>query len=195
MGLATVHGIVHEHSGHVVVDNVPGRGARFRIVFPPLQADKTGAVTTTASREGSAPPRHALHGRVLVVDDEETVAEFMRDLLESWGVEVTSASTASEARERVARDPQAYDVVITDQTMPRMTGLELARELLAIRRDLPVILYTGYGEGIAQEKTAAAGICALLKKPVEPQALFALLKAHLRSPRPSPAEKVTGTDG
>ena len=195
MGLATVHGIVHEHSGHVVVDNVPGRGARFRIVFPPLQADKTGAVTTTASREGSVPPRHALHGRVLVVDDEETVAEFMRDLLESWGVEVTSASTASEARERVARDPQAYDVVITDQTMPRMTGLELARELLAIRRDLPVILYTGYGEGIAQEKTAAAGICALLKKPVEPQVLFALLKAHLLSPRPSPTEKAAGADG
>jgi len=185
MGLATVHGIVHEHGGHVVVETAAGHGARFRVLFPPLQDRKDVAPAAVAERASS--PRQALRGSVLVVDDEDAVAEFMRDLLESWGVEAVTASNAAEAREIFAREPGRYDAVITDQTMPRMTGLELARELLAIRPDVPVILYTGFGEGVAQEKIAAAGIRALLRKPLEPQALYALLKTHLRSPQPSTA--------
>lgn len=115
----------------------------------------------------------------MVVDDEETVAEFMCDLLDSWGLKVTSVSSAAEARELFMRDPARFDLVITDQTMPRMTGLELAREMLALRADLPVILYTGLNDGIAQNEAAALGIRAFVTKPVEPQTLFGLLKTHL----------------
>ena len=185
MGLATVHGIVHEHGGHVVVETAPGQGARFRILLPPLQVDKGSAVAPAECGERATAPRDALQGRVLVVDDEDSVAEFMRDLLESWGLHVESASNAAEAHALFSR--ARYDLVITDQTMPRGTGLELARELLALQPQLPVILYTGFGEGIAQENTAAAGIRAFLRKPLEPQALFNLLKAHLRAAA-APAE-------
>jgi len=182
MGLATVHGIVHEHGGHVIVDTAPGRGATFRVLFRPLQAAGDVLAPAEAQRRGGA-PRQSLQGRVMVVDDEESVAEFMRDLLESWGLEVTAVTNPTDARQLFAGDPAHFDLVITDQTMPRMTGIDLAREMLATRPDLPVILYSGFGEGIAQEQTLAAGIRALVKKPVEPQALFSLLKAHMRQAR------------
>jgi PAS domain S-box-containing protein len=181
MGLATVHGIVHEHGGHVIVDTAPGGGATFGVLFRPLQAE--GADPLAPSETQRTPPRQSLRGHVMVVDDEDAVAEFMRDLLESWGLEVTSLTTATEARQLFERDPSRFDLVITDQTMPRMTGMDLAREMLARRADLPIILYSGFGEGIAQDQTLAAGIRALVKKPVDPQALFNLLKAHLRSAR------------
>ncbi|MGQ0752574.1 MAG: PAS domain-containing hybrid sensor histidine kinase/response regulator [Betaproteobacteria bacterium] len=182
MGLSTVHGIVHEHGGHVIVDTAPERGATFRVLFRPLQSEGDVVAPAEAQRRGAA-PRQSLRGHVMVVDDEESVAEFMRDLLESWELEVTAVTSALDAQRLFERDPARFDLVITDQTMPRMTGIDLAREMLATRPDLPVILYSGFGEGIAQEQTLAAGIRALVKKPVEPQALFNLLKAHMRQAR------------
>jgi PAS domain S-box-containing protein len=179
MGLSTVHGIVHEHGGHILVETGPGAGARFRVLFRPLQMERGAAVAPASAERRGAFPRHTLHGKVMVVDDEETVAEFMCDLLDSWGLKVTSVSSAAEARELFMRDPARFDLVITDQTMPRMTGLELAREMLALRADLPVILYTGLNDGIAQNEAAALGIRAFVTKPVEPQTLFGLLKTHL----------------
>ena len=84
-----------------------------------------------------------------------------------------------EGISREAKRVYAYDLVITDQTMPRMTGLELTRELLAIRPGLPVVLYTGYADGVMDAQVEAAGVRALLRKPVEPAQLLALLRAHL----------------
>ncbi|HEY0338087.1 MAG TPA: response regulator, partial [Burkholderiales bacterium] len=123
--------------------------------------------------------RSTLHGRVLVVDDEQAVGEYMRDLLESWGVDTVFVSGATQARTVFAADTQRFDMVITDQTMPRMTGLELARELVAMREDLPVVLYTGFNDGIAKSQLDESAICAVINKPVDPQTLFALLRNYL----------------
>jgi PAS domain S-box-containing protein len=179
MGLATVHGIVHEHGGHIVVESQPGRGASFRVLFPTLPAEEDAAHPARKSRAAAAAPREALAGRVLVVDDEAMVGEFMKELLESWGLEVTAKANAVEAKEAFARAPESYDVVVTDQTMPRLTGLQLARELLGIRPGVPVILYTGYADTLTEAQAHAAGVRALIRKPVEPAVLLALLKAHL----------------
>jgi PAS domain S-box-containing protein len=179
MGLAIVHGIVHEHGGHIVVETDPGRGACFRILLRAL--DAPGRDISAPVPDGGV-ERHAriqLRGHVMVVDDEETVAEFMRDLLETWGLQVTRVSAPREAREMFMREPHRFDLVITDQTMPRMTGLELARDLIAKRPDLPVILYTGFGDHIPQNEIEALGIRALVKKPIEPKLLLGLLKAHI----------------
>ena len=179
MGLSTVHGIVHEHGGHIVVETSPGEGARFRVLFRPIQRTAAEApISGRGDRRGAA-PRSQLQGHVLVVEDEETVCEFMRDMLESWGLEVTAVVNPLEARALVAAAPDRYTLVITDQTMPKITGVELARELLALRPDLPVILYTGFSDGIAQNEINALGIRALVRKPIEPQALFNLLETHL----------------
>jgi len=179
MGLAMVHGIVHDHGGHLVVDTRPGQGTTFRVLFPALQLDD--AHTEHETLTGFAPParKAALRGRVLLVDDEEMVRGFMRELLEGWGLEVAVAHNGAAACEAFARAPEDYHLVITDQTMPRLTGMELARQLLALRPALPVILYSGYADAITDGEVQAAGIRALVRKPVEPAALRGLLESLL----------------
>src|SRR5690606_24860944 len=158
MGLAMVHGIVHEHRGHVMVDTAPGRGAGFRVLFPAHEAR-----AHAGEERGRASPRAArrLSGRVLVVDDEEMIREFLDDLLSGWGLEVTAKANGLDARHAFAAAPQGYDLVLSDYTMPRITGLELARQIRAIRPDVPVILCTGYSEDIAETDLDAAGVHAL----------------------------------
>jgi PAS domain S-box-containing protein len=180
MGLAMVHGIVHEHGGHVIVDSTPGGGARFRVLWPTVPG--TGNGHGGASRPTPASvraPRPELWGTALVVDDEAAVGEFMRELLETWGLEATYAPGPRAALELVSAQPDRFDVVITDRAMPQMSGLQLAVELRACRPDLPVILYTGYGDGIAPGELQAAGIRAVLAKPVNPAALEATLSGVL----------------
>jgi CheY-like chemotaxis protein len=177
MGLASVHGIVHELGGHIVVDTAPGRGTRFSVLFPALASGRGNTAATPASPPHT--PLAQLRGRVLVVDDEKSVGAFMRDLLESWGLDVTIASEAAQAVALFARDPQRFDLVITDQAMPRMTGTQLAREFAAQRPDMPVILYTAFNEGIAKSELDGAGLRAVITKPVDPHALFGLLQTHL----------------
>ena len=179
MGLATVHGIVHEHGGHVVVESVPGSGATFRVLFPVLRADEGAIEHDTLPGYLPTSRNAALRGRVLLVDDEEMVVGFMRELLEGWGLEVTAKTNGTDAREAFARAPERYDLILSDQAMPRVTGLQLARDVHGIRSGVPVILYTGYADELTEAQAEAAGICALLRKPVEPTALLALLKTHL----------------
>jgi len=176
MGLSTVHGIVHDLGGHVVVTSEPGRGARFAVLLPPV--DRVPEATS-APRAPDRVPRERLAGRVLVVEDEQGVAAFMRDLLESWTLDVTVATDPAVALERFRRDPRAFDAVITDQAMPGMTGLALAARLAALRPGVPILLYTGYGEGITPAMLASAGIRELIGKPLEPAQLFRALSGVL----------------
>ena len=179
MGLAMVHGIVHEYGGHLVVDSRPGEGATIRVMIRPMDG------AAEAANSEVQPAREVLHqglqGRVLVVDDEPSVGEFMQDLLEDWGLTVTTYNASVEAAQQFANDPDAYDLVILDQTMPRMTGLELAGHLLKLRPDLPVLLYTGYSAEISEQIARDAGIRALVRKPVDPAALRELIEGLLSS--------------
>ncbi len=175
MGLASVHGIVHELAGHIIVEPAGARGVRFRVLFPALH----GEPDEREARGGSGvAPLSRLRGRVLVVDDERAVGAFMRDLLESWGLTVALAGTAPEALSLTCCDAQ-FDLVITDHKMPGMTGLQLARELKTAHPGVPVILYTGFNEGLARSDIDDAGLRAVITKPVDPHALFGLLQTHL----------------
>jgi PAS domain S-box-containing protein len=180
MGLAMVHGIVHEHGGHVVVESSPGRGSRFRVLWPALPPDvhetsmSPGAIAPSERR-----PRPAMTGSVLVVDDEAAVGEFMRELLETWGLQAMFLPQGQAALELLSGPGARFNAVITDQAMPGMTGIQLARALQNSRIDVPVILYSGYGEGLAQADLQAAGVRAVLRKPVDPVALEAALARAL----------------
>jgi CheY-like chemotaxis protein len=179
MGLSVVHGIVHEHDGHVCVDTPRGGGTVFRVLLPPVDAAVDDCVD--APRPAAASRRPRLSGRVLLVDDEHAVLALMRELLESWGLAVTPCGSAADALE--ALDADAFSLVITDQTMPRMTGLQFAAAVAARRPGLPVVLYTGYAEGLPEGGLEAAGVRALVRKPIEPSKLRRAIAPLLTPPR------------
>ena len=174
MGLAVVHGIVHEHGGHIVLEAPEDGGTTFRILLPAaaenLRPDEPAA-DGAARRAGPAP----LHGRVLVVDDEKSVAEFMSELLRTWGLEVDVAHGGDEALSTLESDPSAYDLVITDQSMPRMSGIQLADRIAHLSPAAPVVLYTGTADDIPRHELEAARVQELVRKPVEPFELRAIV--------------------
>jgi CheY-like chemotaxis protein len=155
------------------------------VLFPARQPDDAQTEHETLTGFAPAPRKAVLRGRVLLVDDEEMVRGYMRELLEGWGLEVAAAGNGAAAREAFARAPEDYDLVITDQTMPRLTGMELARQLLAIRPALPVVLYSGYADAITDAQVEGVGTRALVRKPVEPAALRALLASLLPAAPPA----------
>ena len=128
MGLAIVHGIVHEHGGHILVEST-STGARFRVLFPAAAGEQAAEI---APRRRAAAPASPLKGRVLLVDDEQMVARFMRELLQGWGLKVTAVTSATE-RSRSSRARRGLRRAPHRLHMPRMTGLDLAQALRAVR--------------------------------------------------------------
>ncbi len=161
MGLAVVHGIVTSHGGGITVDSESDKGTVFVIYFPWLEA---GSLPTQDDKL----EQECLHGRghILFVEDEEPLAKLGKDALESLGYEVVIHTSSVEALEVFRRDPFRFDAVITDQTMPNLTGEGLAREMLHIRSDLPIILCTGFSHVITPERAKTIGIQAYLLKPL-----------------------------
>jgi len=179
MGLAVVHGIVHEHGGHIIVDTVTGRCTTFRILLPPAAAPASAPVPGDAGGAESRTARSRLRGRVLVVDDEPSVAEFMRELLDSWGLEASVAGEPEAALAMLRVNGKSYDLVITDQMMPRMSGLQLAEEIGRMSDAPPVVLYTGYADAVDPAKLSSAGVKGLVRKPLEPGELRAVIAGYL----------------
>jgi len=178
MGLAMVHGIVHEYGGHIHVETVPGMGTTIRIWFPAAEVGPT--LERERGRDDSATAEPSgLRGRVLLADDEASVRELMEDLLGSWGLAVTLAENGLDGCERLAAEPYGFDLVVLDQTMPRMTGLEAAEQCARLRPELPVILYTGHSEHLTEARISAAGIRALARKPLDIARFRALLEELL----------------
>jgi CheY-like chemotaxis protein len=176
MGLAMVHGIVHDHGGHVTVVSTPGAGATFRVLLPPA-AEPVAPVEPAPSDRGH---EAGLRGRVMVVDDEVMVGDFMAELLSGWGLEVVLQRDPLAAAAWLADEARGLDLLITDQTMPQMTGLALAQRATQLRPELPVLLYTGNADGHDRADWQRHGVRALLRKPVEPELLRDALRRALQ---------------
>jgi len=159
MGLAVVQRIVKTHKGSITVHSEVGRGTVFDVYLP-----RISAVAESEDAGVSLFPRG--HERILFVDDEETLAYVGKEALESLGYEVVDSTNSREALELFLSDPHRFDLVITDQTMPQMVGIELARRLHEVRSDIPVILCTGYSNAVSKEKLEGTAIRAVLLKPV-----------------------------
>ncbi len=156
MGLAMVYGIVKGYNGMIDVESAVDKGSKFTVLLP--QAD----AFATMEDEASCPRRE----HVLFVDDEPALAEMTKTMLERIGCRVTALTDGSEALKVFAANPRSFDLIITDQTMPEMTGIALAKEVLAVAPDMPIILCTGYSETVSQERAIEAGVREFLLKPV-----------------------------
>lgn len=161
MGLALVHGIVHHSGGFIKVESEPGRGSTFHVFFPAIAEDPI----LKAEEEKTGPiPKGS--ERILAVDDEEDIVGMYKAVLEHQGYHVTAFSNSEKAFEEIQRSPDDFDLIITDQTMPNLSGAELTRKTLEIRPDIPIILCTGYSSMISEDEAKKIGITRFMMKPV-----------------------------
>ena len=173
LGLAVVYGIVRNHGGEIRISGGLERGAEFA-VYLPLIAD--AAQVQEASETES---EHPGSERILLVDDEPSIVRMQRKMLERLGYEVISAASSPTALEVFREDPCGFDLVISDLSMPKMTGLQLAGKIFAIRPETPVILCTGYQRNIPENPAERFGVRAILNKPVRRADLVRAVRAAL----------------
>ena len=160
LGLSVIHGIVKNHRGDISVTSSPGKGTTFKVYLP---------VTEDADIANEFEPSNGAakgNERILLIDDEEQIVSMEQQMLENLGYEVTARTDSTKALKEFSEQPQNFDLVITDMTMPQMTGDELAQKLLDIKPDIPVILCTGFNEDITEEKALSMGIQKFVMKPV-----------------------------
>ncbi len=174
LGLSVVHGIVQSHDGHINVYSELGKGTIFRLYFPLLNEPSLG-------NEVDIDDPGLLGGteKILFVDDEKEILSICSELIETYGYKVTSFSDSGKALIHFQEDPMYYDLVLTDMTMPNLTGDILGKRIMELRPDIPVVIYTGFSEIMEHGASIEAGFAAYLTKPVETSELLSTIRKAL----------------
>jgi signal transduction histidine kinase/ActR/RegA family two-component response regulator len=171
LGLSVTHGIIRSYGGAVTVESTPGQGSTFHVYFPVIQEETVMPEVYQEAPQG--------RGRILLVDDEELLVGMGRHMLERLGYTVTARRSSIEALQTFLNDPHQFDLVITDQTMPGMTGFDLSHRLLQVRPELPIILCTGFSHIVDEEAAKAIGIREFAFKPLTQSSIGQLVRKLL----------------
>ena len=177
LGLSTVHGIVQIHGGAITAQSAVGEGTAFNIYLP--RVEKLGGVreeNETCLTEGGTE-------RILVVDDEQTLVRFMEQALKRLGYSVTGTHSGVDALSLFRARPDAYDLIVTDLNMPKLSGERLTEEILRTREDIPIIVATAFGENLSPDRAARLGVCRILSKPYTTQRLAEAVREVLDHPK------------
>jgi CheY-like chemotaxis protein len=177
LGLSVVHGIIHNHEGGLSVHSSPGKGSTFTLYIPSTTASPSASLGPASAAPITLPRGQG--ERVLVVDDEEAVARLTTSALLSLGYASVCFTSADDLMREFEHDPRACQLLITDQTMPRVTGLELARRLRARGECVPVLIVTGFSRSLTPEAVAELGRAAVLTKPFETRELAVAVRRLL----------------
>ena len=173
LGLAVTRGSVKECNGFIQVESSPEIGTHFQIFLPALAATVTGEEIVA-----EAPPSGGSE-RILVVDDEPAITDISNSILTSLGYTVTTANSSLEALERFRQNPTGFDLVLTDLTMPGLTGIELAEIMLRENTEIPIILCSGFSESISREEVLGMGIRKFIAKPLDRRTLAKVVRTVL----------------
>ncbi|MCE5274540.1 MAG: PAS domain S-box protein [Deltaproteobacteria bacterium] len=173
LGLSVVHGIVKSHKGELHCTSSPGKGTAFDIYLPEIEPGRH------AAQAPAEEPFPTGTGRILFIDDEQTLTALAGKMLGKLGYDVITKTSSAEALGLFREDPERFDLVITDMTMPGMTGDRLAQELMQLRHDIPIILCTGYSANISEERAKAMGIREYILKPLDLRTLDATIRKVL----------------
>jgi CheY-like chemotaxis protein len=181
LGLSVVHGIVTKHGGSIDVTSKAGEGTTFEVYFPSLEEVEEKPVDEVSTLPTGTE-------RILLVDDEAAMVEMERQMLESLGYRVTTQTSSMVALATFKSQPDAFDLVMTDMTMPRMTGADLSKEVLKIRPGMRIILCTGYSERILEDSAKAIGIREFVLKPIVLREIAHIIRRALDAPDSRKAE-------
>lgn len=173
MGLAMVHGIIKSMGGEIKVSSIPMQGSTFSVYLPEVEVHVIEAKTITAE------PAKRGNERILIIDDEKEIVELMYKMLGRFGYQVTAKTSSTEALKLFRSAPGRFDLVVTDQTMPGTTGIELSKIIRKIRPDMPIVLCTGFSETITEEKLKAIGIKKYIMKPVRCSEIARIIRSVL----------------
>lgn len=176
MGLAMVHGIVHKNQGHIIVDSKEGYGSTIKLLFPVIETIQHQSIHHNLQKENLIEN----DGSILIVDDEEAISLFLKEFLESKGYKTSVTNNSKKALEYFISNHKKIDLVITDFTMPGMTGFQLAEYMLTHDPEIPIILCSGYSENISKEKALSKNIKAYIEKPINTDQLLIEIKKHIR---------------
>ncbi|MEN8188719.1 MAG: PAS domain S-box protein [Thermodesulfobacteriota bacterium] len=166
MGLSVVHGIVHDYKGFLTVESFPGKGSTFSVYLPLVKEESSDDIAPATTEE--IYDETSLRGteRILVVDDEPLLVKVNELQLRQLGYRVTGTTDSRDALHTIQTDPEQFDLIITDQTMPGLSGIELAKEVQKINPMLPIILCTGHSDIVTKEKALTLGIKRYVSKPI-----------------------------
>lgn len=173
MGLSVVHGILHKHNSHIVVESELNSGSSFHLFIPPLNEINTTTNNETQNNKTILNDGNQKH--ILVVDDEESIAIFLQELLRRYNYKVTYTTSSKHALEIFKDSATEIDLIITDQTMPELSGTEMIKQIFEVKSDIPVILCSGYSENIDEKAALDLGFTKYMEKPINSKKMIQTL--------------------